>query len=181
MGEHQVSHCALHSTHANSIVFSAFYHSAISHDPELFDSPELFEPERFLGERGKHPRLADFDLPFGFGRRICPGRAVAEQALFIVISRCVSVLPSIFLLGVMVAQRHMLMRSCVHSMLWAFDFSPARDEKGQALWPDPQAATSNVTRRPAVFPCALKPRSEEIGAMIREEAARAEEALREWE
>ena len=75
----------------------------------------------------------------------------------------------------------MLMRSCVNSMLWAFDFSPARDEKGQPLWPDPQNATSNVTRRPAVFPCALKPRSEDIAALIREEAARAEEALKEWE
>ena len=75
----------------------------------------------------------------------------------------------------------MLMRSCVCRMLWAFDFSPARDEKGQPLWPDPQAATSNVTRRPAVFPRALKPRNEEIGALIKEEATRAEEALREWE
>ena len=95
MGKHQVSlSFSVHCKGTNSIAFFAI--SAISHDPELFDSPELFEPERFLGERGKHPRLADFDLPFGFGRRICPGRAVAEQALFIVISRCVPVSPASF-------------------------------------------------------------------------------------
>ena len=66
-------------------------------------------------------------------------------------------------------------------MLWAFDFSPAADEKGRPLLPDPNAATSNVTRRPKVFPCALKPRSDEIAGMISDEAARAEEALRDWE
>jgi len=125
--------------------------NAISHDPEIFDDPDAFRPERFLNP--SHPRMVDFDLPFGFGRRICPGRAVAEQALFIVISR----------------------------MLWAFDFSPAVNEKGRPLLPDPDAATSNVTRRPNVFPCALKPRSEEVAGMIIDEAARAEDALREWE
>ncbi|KAI0032975.1 cytochrome P450 [Vararia minispora EC-137] len=125
--------------------------NAISHDPELFDEPDVFTPERFLN--ATHPRLVDFDLPFGFGRRICPGRAVAEQALFIVIAR----------------------------MLWAFDFSPAIDDAGRPLLPNPNAATSNVTRRPDVFPCALKPRSEDIAAMIVDEAQRAEEALREWE
>ena len=85
-------------TQSRLLSFFTFYHSAISHDPELFDSPELFEPERFLGESGKHPRLADFDLPFGFGRRICPGRAVAEQALFIVIARCVLIFPASYFL-----------------------------------------------------------------------------------
>jgi hypothetical protein len=66
-------------------------------------------------------------------------------------------------------------------MLWAFDFSPAIDSNGRPIYPDPNAATSNVTRRPNVFPCAIKPRSKEIAGMILEEAQRAEETLREWE
>lgn len=61
--------------------------STISQDLELFANPETFEPERFLN--AKDPRLVDFNLPFGFGRRICPGQAVAMQSLFIVISRYV--------------------------------------------------------------------------------------------
>jgi hypothetical protein len=63
--------------------------SAISHDPELFENPDVFRPERFMDP--KDPKLADFDLPFGFGRRICPGRVVAEQALFIVVTRFVPI------------------------------------------------------------------------------------------
>ncbi|EIM81953.1 cytochrome P450 [Stereum hirsutum FP-91666 SS1] len=125
--------------------------NTISHDPELFADPETFEPERFLN--AKDPRLVDFNLPFGFGRRICPGQAVAMQSLFIVISR----------------------------MLWAFDFNPALDESGKSVYPDPDTSTSNVTRRPVAFKCALKPRTGEVAEMVREEAQRAEDSLTEWQ
>lgn len=59
----------------------------ISKDPELFPEPEAFKPERFLDTT--EPRLVNFDLPFGFGRRICPAQFVAEKSLFITISRSV--------------------------------------------------------------------------------------------
>ena len=58
-----------------------FFFSAISKDPEVFPDPDKFDPERFINPT--HPRLVDFDLPFGFGRRICPGRGFANAALFI--------------------------------------------------------------------------------------------------
>lgn len=140
MGEHQVSRCASHRTHVNSTVFSIFYRSAISHDPELFDSPQLFEPERFLGERGKHPRLADFDLPFGFGRRICPGRAIAEQALFIVISRCVADFSASF-----------LSLSCSHTNQYAGALMCSTACSGRSISRPPvtkRASRSGRTRKP---------------------------------
>ncbi|VDC06014.1 unnamed protein product [Peniophora sp. CBMAI 1063] len=58
-------------------------------DSELFPDPDVFRPERFLpaGDLPLDPRLRDFTLPFGFGRRLCPGMHVASQSLFIVISR----------------------------------------------------------------------------------------------
>ena len=70
-----------------SCVFFFVLESAISKDPEVFPDPDKFDPERFINPT--HPRLVDFDLPFGFGRRICPGQHVAMQSVFIVISRFV--------------------------------------------------------------------------------------------
>uniref|UniRef100_A0ACD5UXG7 Uncharacterized protein n=1 Tax=Avena sativa TaxID=4498 RepID=A0ACD5UXG7_AVESA len=50
---------------------------AIAHDPEIWPEPDAFRPERFAEEDvsvlGSDLRLA----PFGAGRRICPGRALA--------------------------------------------------------------------------------------------------------
>lgn len=66
-------------------------------------------------------------------------------------------------------------------MLWAFDFQPERDQYGNTVYPDPDASTSNVTRRPVHFHCNLKPRSNDIKDMILEEASRAEDTLKDWE
>ncbi|KAA0055280.1 cytochrome P450 71A1-like [Cucumis melo var. makuwa] len=45
----------------------------IGRDPESWKDPETFEPERFLGSEVDYGGL-DFEfIPFGAGRRICPG------------------------------------------------------------------------------------------------------------
>ncbi|KAI0057325.1 cytochrome P450 [Artomyces pyxidatus] len=66
-----------------STVFANFY--GIMQDPVMFPDPDSFLPERFIDTT--NPRLKDFDLPFGFGRRICPGMHLASNSLFINISR----------------------------------------------------------------------------------------------
>lgn len=66
-------------------------------------------------------------------------------------------------------------------MLWAFHFGPGLDADGNPKYPDPDAATSNLTRRPCQFECVLTPRSEDIAELIREESQRAEEALKDWD
>ena len=63
---------------------------AVLHDPEMYPDPEDFKPERFLNEDGTvrdDPTLA---LVFGVGKRICPGRHLADATLFIVASSVLS-------------------------------------------------------------------------------------------
>ncbi|KAF5358127.1 hypothetical protein D9756_001161 [Leucocoprinus leucothites] len=68
---------------AGSTVIANIY--AITRDTELFPDPEEFKPERFMD--ATDPLLKNFNMSFGFGRRICPGQYVATDQLFIMISR----------------------------------------------------------------------------------------------
>jgi cytochrome P450 len=60
---------------------------AIGRDPAAWDAPEEFRPERFLGGDGGSPAAVDFRgtdyqlLPFGTGRRVCPGINFAQPVL----------------------------------------------------------------------------------------------------
>ena len=70
------------------------------HDPEEYEDPEEFRPERFIRDGELDPKVRDpLAFVFGFGRRyvrpnsaydfyepnhrICPGRFFAESGLFI--------------------------------------------------------------------------------------------------
>lgn len=50
------------------------------HDPKVYLNPEEFNPDRFLGDS---PEPDPQDIVFGFGRRVCPGRRLAEASLLI--------------------------------------------------------------------------------------------------
>ncbi|NHK28388.1 cytochrome P450 [Parvularcula flava] len=52
----------------------------------LWDNPDAFEPERFMGARGETiPRHAW--LPFGLGPRVCIGASFAMQEILVVMAR----------------------------------------------------------------------------------------------
>ncbi|KAH9956358.1 cytochrome P450 [Russula dissimulans] len=73
-------------------------------DPNLFEDPETFDPSRFLFPHQPAGNWSgkvdsDFTLPFGFGRRVCPGMHVALRSTFISVAR----------------------------IFWAFDLLPAAD------------------------------------------------------
>ncbi|KAF3772733.1 Cytochrome P450 82C4 [Nymphaea thermarum] len=59
----------------------------IHHDPQLWAEPDKFQPERFIGSNvdvhGKHFQF----IPFGSGRRICPGISFALSIIHIVLAR----------------------------------------------------------------------------------------------
>nr|WJZ49106.1 cytochrome P450 [Isodon lophanthoides var. gerardianus] len=52
---------------------------AIGRDPSIWKNPDSFEPERFLGQKTDF-KGNDFELiPFGAGRRMCPGVPLANR------------------------------------------------------------------------------------------------------
>ncbi|XP_051117202.1 geraniol 8-hydroxylase-like [Andrographis paniculata] len=58
---------------------------AMGRDPHVWESPLEFSPERFL-DSAEDVFGADFELiPFGGGRRICPGAAVAARMVPLVV------------------------------------------------------------------------------------------------
>jgi cytochrome P450 len=55
----------------------------MTHDPELYPDPMIFNPSRFLATPGKPPQQDPYKLVFGFGRRVCPGSHFAQVSLFL--------------------------------------------------------------------------------------------------
>ncbi|TXB99903.1 hypothetical protein FocTR4_00014535 [Fusarium oxysporum f. sp. cubense] len=106
------------------------------HDPAIYSDPSSFEPDRYLEPRNEpHPNFASF----GFGRRVCPGRFLADESLFISISRLLS----------------------------TFDIKKAVDGRGNEI--EPQISiTPGMISHIRDFPYDIKPRSEKYADMIRQ-------------
>ena len=64
----------------DSIVFGSLYH--VMNDPETFQNPHKFNPDRFLNDQGQF--VSDERVtPFGIGKRICLGQTLAEKEFYI--------------------------------------------------------------------------------------------------
>lgn len=68
--------------------------TVLHQDTEMYPNADVFEPDRFRNHclssaaAAVHPDYLQRDhFNYGFGRRLCPGIHVAEQSLFIVVSR----------------------------------------------------------------------------------------------
>ncbi|KAL4937171.1 O-methylsterigmatocystin oxidoreductase [Aspergillus oleicola] len=63
---------------------------ALTHDPSIYANPNKFNPERFLATETNSPEPDPARYVFGFGRRKCPGRFVADDRLFLFIAHFLS-------------------------------------------------------------------------------------------
>lgn len=63
----------------------------VHNDPQVWPEPEKFQPERFLSSykdidvKGQHHEL----IPFGTGRRVCPGVTMALQIMYLTLARLI--------------------------------------------------------------------------------------------
>jgi len=58
----------------------------IHRNKEHWGDPETFRPERFIDESGKLITNDEWLLPFGSGKRRCPGEPLAKTSVFLMIS-----------------------------------------------------------------------------------------------
>ncbi|KAI8998876.1 cytochrome P450 [Trametes punicea] len=114
---------------------------AILHDEKVYPDAERYSPERFLRSDGTiNPVVRDpSSVAFGFGRRICPGRYMAVDSMWLAIA-------------------------CVLSL---FEIKKAVDEDGKEITPDGEYIRGFLCH-PKPFPCTIKPRSKEHEQLLYE-------------
>ncbi|KZT03178.1 cytochrome P450 monooxygenase [Laetiporus sulphureus 93-53] len=115
---------------------------AMGRDPEVYPDPEIFSPERY---QNVQPDVEDLMDPrktiFGFGRRICPGRLLADASVWIAAA----------------------------SILATMTISKAHDANGNEIVPE-AAFVSGTVIHPKPFQCDIRPRSAEAMNLIMTEA-----------
>ncbi|KAI0697644.1 cytochrome P450 [Cerioporus squamosus] len=111
---------------------------ACMRDPEVYDDPEDFRPERFIRDGKPDPSVRDpAAFVFGFGRRICPGRYFAQAGLFMTIA----------------------------SVLHVFDITASLDDQDLPIQLV-HGMSDGATSLPKDYQCTVRPRSAQAEALI---------------
>ncbi|KAJ6555570.1 cytochrome P450 [Mycena vulgaris] len=110
----------------------------ITRDPLVYPNPNVFDPTRFLASERKQVQ-PNPEFTFGWGRRICPGRLMAVEVLFIAYAQAIAV----------------------------YNISKPK-VSGIVIEPDTERS-EGVVSRPTAFKCDIKPRNKKALALIAEE------------
>ena len=68
-----------------------FLDRGFTRNPNVYHDPTTFNPDRFLASEGHIPERDPHMLVFGFGRRACPGRTLADSNIFLTIAQTLAV------------------------------------------------------------------------------------------
>ncbi|KAJ6503471.1 cytochrome P450 [Mycena vitilis] len=104
---------------------------AMLHDAEMYPEPLEFNPERFAPENQANGLNQIPDPAFGFGRRICPGKFLAFDTMWILVA----------------------------TLLAVYDISKEADQSGRIKTPIAELFTANSLSHPMPFTCSITPRS----------------------
>ncbi|TFK36152.1 cytochrome P450 [Crucibulum laeve] len=117
----------------------------ISMDEDVYSDPALFNPDRYLPK--PHGNAEPYLIgQFGFGRRICPGRHLADASVWIAIA----------------------------SVLATFSISKSVGDDGKEITPDLIFETG-ITSHPKPFKCKITPRSQISRSAINQGSVWAEQ------
>ncbi|KAF8074619.1 cytochrome P450 [Lyophyllum atratum] len=108
-------------------------------DESVYKDPSTFDPTRFLpapAGRGEPYPIG----PYGFGRRVCPGRLLADDSLWIVMA----------------------------TVLATMSISKAIGKDGKEIVPDFVPITIGPTSHPPPFLCRLEPRNETASGLLKQ-------------
>ncbi|KAK1988192.1 cytochrome P450 [Colletotrichum cereale] len=144
---------------ANTTIFMNIW--AIGHDPDEYDDPDTFNPERFIGstygvkesDRSTKENQDQSRRPtygFGAGRRVCAGQRMAENSMLMTMSK----------------------------LLWCFDIVPGDrtpDTNVQTAFKDA------ILTGPKLFDVSFKVRSEERQKVLVDEWHKADAWLQRFE
>ena len=117
---------------ANSVIIAN--HWSITREEAVFGPDvEAFVPERWLDAKSQLPTVG-----FGYGRRICPGRHVARNSLWIAVAR----------------------------LLWAFDIQPELTSAGEPV-PVDTKGTDGLVTKPLPFKARFCPRGDWVEKVVK--------------
>jgi hypothetical protein len=103
-----------------------------THNPDVYPEPERFNPDRWLVEDDSQMPPDPRGYVFGFGRRFCPGRVLADQTIF----------------------------SAIAATLTVFDIrKPVDPATGKVIEPNMDLATTNVAAMKEEYLADIRPRS----------------------